>query len=179
MAKRAVEDLKVLPYFRTQYQARPRVPKVPGSGVHTLYSSRIAEDGTVELIPSGTEDIYASIQSHKDSVDIHMILARYNNGDETAFARVQGVYGDFTAMPTTFAQLLNTVIQGQDYFNSLPVEVRAKFDHSFEKFMASMDNMPEFMRKVGVTDEVSEGSSGVPKEGGPQSSDEPPVQKAD
>lgn len=139
--------------FQTQFNFHPRVVKEPGNSDHVIYSSRITEDGTVELVPSGVEDTYAMIQSHKDSVDIHQILARYKNGDETALQRVQGVFADVTRMPTTFAELLNTVLQGRDYFEGLPVETRAKFDHSFEKFMASMDNMSDFMERMGFTNE--------------------------
>ncbi|QXN75128.1 internal scaffolding protein [Microvirus mar29] len=151
---------KVIPFkqmsdFRNPFQARQRVMKEPGNSEHILYTSRIADDGSVELVPSGKEDIYAAIQSHKDSCDIHVLLARYANGDDTALSRVQGVYGDFTEMPKTYADLLNVVIRGEELFNSLPVETRAQFDHSLEKFIVSMDNMPEFLKKVGVKDDAS------------------------
>ncbi len=142
---------KKVEVFKTQFQPRERVFQNPGNSEHVLYSSRLAEDGSVELIPSGTEDLYAMIQSHRDSVDIHVLLARYNNGDIDALSRVQGTYGDFTQMPSTYAELLNTLIVAENQFNSLPVEVREKFDHSFEKYMVSMDDMPSFLEKMGVT----------------------------
>lgn len=138
--------------FRTQFSPRVfPIYKNPGSSVHTLYSSRITDTGEVELIPSGTEDIYAAIQSHKDSCDIGLMLSRFANGDPTALSRVQGTYGDFTSMPSTYADMLNAVIAGEDYFNSLPVDVRAKFDHSLEKFIVAMDDMPDFLSKLGVS----------------------------
>lgn len=135
--------------FRTMFEPSERVSKNVGNGMRKLYSSRIADDGTVELIESGQEDLYAAIQSHKDSCDIHILLARYANGDEMALSKVQGVYGDFTQMPKTYAELLNTVIAGENLFNSLPKEVREKFDHSLEKFMIAMDDMPSFLAKIG------------------------------
>lgn len=136
--------------FRTMFEPSKRVSKVVGDGMRKLYTSHIADDGTVELMESGQEDLYASIQSHKDSCDIHILLARYANGDEMALSKVQGVYGDFTQMPKTYAELLNTVIAGENLFNSLPKEVREKFDHSLEKFMIAMDDMPSFLSKIGV-----------------------------
>lgn len=136
--------------FRTQFDSRPRIRQLAGCGERILYKSELAPNGEIVLTPSGKEDLYASIQSHKDSCDIHILLARYNNGDAEALMRVQGSYGDFTQMPKTYAELLNSVIAGRVYFESLPVETRAKFDHNFEKFMMSMDNMENFMDLLGV-----------------------------
>lgn len=136
--------------FITQFDRPRRIYQDPGNGVRVLYTSKLQDDGTIDLIPSGTEDLYSAIQSHKDSCDIHVLLARYQNGDPDVLSRAQGAYGDFTNMPTTYAELLNSMIAGENYFNSLPVETRAKFGHSFEQFMLSMDDMSGFLEKLGV-----------------------------
>lgn len=135
--------------FKHQFQPHVRIRQAPGSGERVLYGSELLDNGEIALTPKGTEDLYQSIQSHRDSCDIHVLLARYRNGDAEALMRVQGHYGDFTDMPKTYAELLNTVISGRSYFESLPVETREKFDHSFEKFMMSMDNMSEFTKLMG------------------------------
>lgn len=135
--------------FMQQFQPHERVIQTAGSGVRQLYTSELQDNGEIALIPSGVDDLYASIQSHKDSCDIHVLLARYQNGDVEALSQRQGVYGDFTEMPKTYMELLNTVIAGRSYFDSLPVETREKFDHSFEKFMMSMDNMEQFAKIMG------------------------------
>lgn len=154
------------PRFRDLYSERGRVIENPGSPVRVLYTSQVADDGNVDLIPSGTENLYDFIQSHRDSVDIHVILKRFANGDVDALSRVQGHYGDFTTLPKTYAELLNTMIAGESYFNSLPLETRAKFDHSFEKFMVSMDNMPDFISKLGYEVSGSSKDIGEPGTGG-------------
>ena len=93
------------------------------------------------------------IQSHKDSVRLSIpCLRRYAQGDPDALSRVQAAYGDFTGLPSTYADLLNAVNDGKQYFESLPVDVRAQFNHSFSEFMASMDG-PDFWRKLGVVKE--------------------------
>lgn len=135
--------------WRSQYDPHDRVIQNPGSGTKILYAPKLQEDGTLKLVEAGKDDLYAEIQSHRDSCDIHVLLARYNNGDVSALSRIQGVYGDFTEMPKTYADLLNAVLAGEQMFKSLPVDVRAKFDHSLEKFMMSMDDMPSFLEKVG------------------------------
>ncbi|UPW40964.1 internal scaffolding protein [Sigmofec virus UA08Rod_5935] len=173
----ASENVKALPDFNNQFEARTRRVKNVGSGEKVLYTSRLAEDGTIELIESGKQNLYAEIQSHKDSCDIHILLARYQNGDPDALSRVQGAYGDFTELPKTYAELLNAVIAGEQMFMSLPVEIREKFDHSVEKFMVAMDDMPKFMEMMGY--EVSEKDSGLSRSNDPADSSEPVVQKAD
>jgi hypothetical protein len=52
-------------------------------------------------------------------------------------------------MPTSYAELLNKVNEGQSFFNSLPVDIRAKFNHNFAEFMAGMDK-PDFLDKLGI-----------------------------
>lgn len=62
--------------------------------------------------------------------------------------------------------MLNTVIQGENYFNSLPLETRSKFNHSFREWMASMDNMQEFVEKMGFSENSSHSNTeeSVPNE---------------
>lgn len=115
-----------------------------------LYAPQVAKDGTYELVESGRDDLYAAIQSHAESVDIHVILDRYARGDLAALSRVQGVYADVTGVPGTYAEMLNLVVAGEAQFNSLPLETRAKFDHSYAKWIAAMDNFSEWQKLMGI-----------------------------
>lgn len=160
--------------FMHQFQPHDRVHQAVGSGERLLYTSELQDNGEITLIPSGVEDLYASIQSHKDSCDIHVLLARYQNGDVEALSQRQGVYGDFTEMPKNYMELLNTVIAGRSYFDSLPVETREKFDHSFEKFMMSMDNMEQFAKLMGLEDPTPKPNPAPPTDPAP---DPAPVSK--
>lgn len=134
----------------TQFRPRTRFWTNPGSREKVLYAPEVAKDGTYVLVENGTEDLYAAIQSHAESVDIHVILDRYARGDLGALSRVQGVYADVTGMPGSYAEMLNLVVSGEAQFNSLPLETRAKFDHSFAKWIAAMDNFPEWQRLMGI-----------------------------
>lgn len=138
--------------FRTVAQAvesHPRVYTTPGEKVKTLYSPTFDEFGHMELKESGKENLYDFIQSHKESCDIHVILARFVNGDTTALSRRQMFYADITDFPATYADVVNTMHGAQDYFTHLPVEVRAKFGHDFNKFLASLDN-PQTLVDLGI-----------------------------
>lgn len=138
--------------FVTQYRPRIRFISNGGQRERILYQPKFDENGVMDLVESGKEDLYDFIQSHAESVDIHVILARFQNGDIDALSRVQGAYGDFTNMPTSYAELLNRVNEGQSFFNSLPVDIRAKFNHNFAEFMAGMDK-PDFLEKLGIKSE--------------------------
>jgi hypothetical protein len=140
--------------FSTQFDARDRIISNAGDRLKQLYEARVDSQGHIDLVESGTEDLYDYIQSFKESCDINTIVKRFAAGDTDVLARRQATYGDFTQLPGTYAELLNTVIQGENYFNSLPLETRAKFNHSFREWMASMDNMQEFVEKMGFSGEA-------------------------
>ena len=125
--------------FRTQFEREPVKSNV-GSREKITYGASYDEDGRIVLEEKGRENLYDYIQSHRDSCDIHVLLKRYANGEVDVLSQVQGSYGDFTEMPKTYAELLNKINEGETFFNSLPVETRAKFGHSFTQFMASLDS---------------------------------------
>ena len=118
-----------------------------GSPERKTYSSKIHDDGSIELIESGKEDWYGYIQSFADEVDINTILRKAALGDVSGLQKVQGFYADATTMPKSYSQLLQMVIDGERNFEQLPVEIRQKFDNDFYKFFSTMDT-PEWFDKM-------------------------------
>ena len=116
------------------------VKTTPGSGMKDTYKMHVDADGKRELKKSGEYNLYADIQSYKDSVSIDYILTRFVNGDETALSRVQGIYGDFTQMPTTMAELQQRVIDAEHLFNNLPLDIREQYNFSASEFFAQLDS---------------------------------------
>lgn len=111
-----------------------------GSPKKPLYRLFVDDDGKRELRKSGEYDLYAEIQSYKDSCSIEYILSRFAAGDTSALSRVQGVYGDFTEMPTTMAELQQRVIDATALFDSLPLDVREQYNFSPSEFFAQLDS---------------------------------------
>ena len=113
--------------FNTQYERifdsgkKLRFTSNVGDREKDIYTPKYDENGVMYLEKTGKENLYDFIQSHKDSVDIHVLLQKYAEGDISVMSRVQGVYGDFTEMPKTYADALNSMISAENYFNSLPV----------------------------------------------------------
>ncbi len=134
--------------FKTQFDSRDRVHANPGSSVRILYSPKFDEKGVMSLVESGKENLYEFIQSHKESCDIHVILERFARGDVSALERVQGTYGDFSNMPRTYADMLNLVHSAEDAFSNLPVDERAKYGHSFERWLIEFGPEPENVSDV-------------------------------
>ena len=141
--------MKIEKPFKTQYDARDRVESNPGNPVKQLYAGAYNERGQVELKEDGTEDLYAFIQSFAESTDIHSILQRYQNGEVDVLEKVQGFYGDITEMPKTYAEALQRIADSEKVFMSLPVDVRAKFGHSFSQFLAASQEA-DFLDRLGV-----------------------------
>ena len=137
-----------MPNFRTHYDRVPQFANV-GSRVKQLYAPRFDAEGRLILEESGQEDLYAYIQSHKQSCDIHEILARFCAGDTSALQRRQAAYLDTTGMPTTYAEALNAMIEAEAFFNQLPVETKDKFGQDFHQFLVSLDK-PETLEKLGI-----------------------------
>lgn len=135
--------------FKTQYDARDRVQSNPGNPIKQLYAGSYNERGQVELKEDGTEDLYAFIQSFAESTDIHSIMRRFENGEVDVLEKVQGFYGDVTEMPRTYAEALQRIADSEKVFMSLPVDVRAKFGHSFSEFLAA-SNDADFLDRLGV-----------------------------
>lgn len=126
--------------FDTQFNRdNHSIHSEPGSPIKKLYKMTVDDDGRRELKPCGEYDLQAEIDSHLASCSLEVILAKYFAGDVTALSRVQGVYGDFSNMPTTLAELSQRVIDAENIFNSMPLDVREQFNFSASEFFAQLN----------------------------------------
>jgi hypothetical protein len=74
--------------FSTQFDARDRIISNAGSRIKQLYEARVDNQGHIDLVESGTEDLYDYIQSFKESCDINTIVKRFAAGDTDVLARL-------------------------------------------------------------------------------------------
>lgn len=134
--------------FKTKYDAHTRVLQNPGSPVKVNYAPHYDEHGVLDLQPVGQTDLYAYIQSHAESCDIHVILDRFASGETDVLSQMQGFYADCSDMPKTYAEVLNSVIAGEQAFAGLPAEIKQRFGNSFAQWLSSFDK-PDFGEKMG------------------------------
>lgn len=125
------------PRFRTILD-RKKITSVPGSRFADTYSLKVADTGEKTLEQTGKVDLYAKIQSYKESCDIHVILERFVNGDESVLSANTPSFGDFTEFPTTYAEVLQRQHEAEQIFMDLPLDVRAEFHHSASEFFTSI-----------------------------------------
>lgn len=137
--------------FRSQYDGHSRVYLDPGDPVKHVYEGRYDPQGRFDLEEVGQEDLYGYIQSHRDSVEIHALLQRFSAGDESVLSRRQGFFADVSELPKTYAEVLQSVLVGEQTFNRLPVEVKQQFNNSFSEWLASFGT-EAFAASLGVAE---------------------------
>lgn len=123
------------------------VPSNPGNPKHQLYAPKVGSNGSVTLVEAGFENTDDYIQSFAQSTDLQVIMAQVAAGDLAALNRRPGSYGDFTKMPATFAEALQLQIDSKRLFDSLPNDVRRKFDNDPNKFFAAAGSQ-EWFEKI-------------------------------
>jgi len=84
-------------------------------------------------------------QHFKDECDINNILRQFNITGLLPESPISPQYGDFTGIGD-YHTALNKVIAAQDEFDSLPAQIRARFDNdpaSLIEFLNDEANRPE------------------------------------
>lgn len=102
-----------------------------GSGIKQEYVGKLDRDtGIIKLVPSKKKDLYAEIQSWKDSCDINKIVERYRSGEIDILNQVQGVYGDFSVAPSDLASAYAMSRDAEMQFDRLPSDVKERFNNN-------------------------------------------------
>lgn len=121
----------------------------PGSVWKDIYHGEVQPDGSIKLVFDKKENFYKRIQADSVGCDLPSIIARATAGDPTAFRQDAGFFGDVVGMPQTYADILNQVNAGKAKFESLPLDVREKFDFNFEKWFATLGSK-EWISNMGL-----------------------------
>lgn len=138
--------------FPTQYTETPRMYCNSGSKIVKLYKPQFDKNGHFELVEDGEDNLYEMIQSYKDSVDIHVLMKRFENGDIDALNKREGFYADISEYPTSYAQMFNLMQSAEDNFMQLPPDIREKFNNNFKEYLVeSQENSSSFLSKLGIS----------------------------
>lgn len=129
-----------------------------GCGVVPLYRADYTKEGVLELKEDGEHDLYADIQSHAASTDIHMILDRYFAGDPEALNRVQGSYIDASEVPDNYHEAMSLLYNARKDFLTLPPDIKEKFNNDPDQWIAALGTADWFakMQMPGVSTESSQ-----------------------
>lgn len=149
--------------FKTQYDVPDRCYSRSGERYKKDYAASRDEFGRLQLVEVGQTDVYAQIQSYRESTDLSVIISRFLNGDTTALNRNRAFYGDVSGVPTTLNEALRVIEDAKVNFDSLDSDVRARFDNDFGVFVSMMDNPLEWSKRF-KGGSVEETVSPVPSE---------------
>lgn len=136
----------------------------PGNKLHPVRHGKVLADGTITLVTDRLEDTDQIIDSYRESTDINNILSRISAGEIGLLNQKQGFFGDVTELPKTYAEMLDLLHRGEEFFNKLPVDVKSKYNNDFNQFFANFDKaMSEFF-PLKVDEKVVEPVEEVTKE---------------
>lgn len=116
--------------YRTQFDDHERFICESGREEYEVYT--VDDEG--DPVVSGVNNRYEEIQSHRESVELSVLLQRYAQGDETALNKCQGVYEDIVNSPKTLADVFEYVKDAENSFNNLPPGLRELFNNSPVEF---------------------------------------------
>lgn len=114
----------------------------------------------IEVKTVGYENIQDFINSFEDSCNISSLVARATRDPRLLIQR-EGMYGDFTDAPNTYAEYLNKINSVKADFDNLPEEIKKNFNNNPVVWFNSV-NDDDFMEKMGfVSSEVQKESGDV------------------
>lgn len=94
------------------------------------------DSGVYTVIESGSFNIQDKINLFKDDVEIYNILRRVGDGERDLLDRSKGSYLDITALPTNLHEAHAAMRNAQEFFQTLPVDVRKQYNNNFRQFIA-------------------------------------------
>ena len=161
--------------FRTPFEEKhARYYSPNGEKEVVVYTHHINKHGNKEFVENGTENIYEKIQAQAEESKIETLINRVIAGDVSAL-RPDGQYLDCTQMPKTLAEAQSMIADLQDTWGKLPIDLRAKYNHSVEEFVAAA-GQKEWLEYMGFMDipvvnvdnsaPITNVEKGLPNEGG-------------
>ena len=125
--------------FRSAY-SRPSMEDVSPSGgsrIAPVFQEITNDDGVREVVQIGVTDVQDYIQASFEDTLIYNVLARVASGDTSLLNQVAGEYLDLTDLPKNIHEASRLVNQSEQFFSSLPADVRKEFHNDFHEFLAA------------------------------------------
>lgn len=129
-----------------------------GSPIKHIYNPILNDDGTITLEVIGEENTDEAIEAAAESCSLDVLIQKYLHGDTSVLEKYKPMYMDLTEMPTNYADVLQYSITAEASFNTLPAEIKAKYENNWRIF-AMKAGTPEWYHDLGIdTDRKSDKS---------------------
>lgn len=129
--------------------SRDRSATTPTGDRHRpIFRKAKSAEGLPTLVEVGRQDLQEVIDSFAHSCDICTLIKRYEAGDSSVLARVQGVYADVTDLPNDLMTAHEILNNARRTYDSLTEEQKRDFG-TFDQFLAgvyTMINNPDLVK---------------------------------
>lgn len=112
-----------------------------GKPTRPVFVPVVNDKGYYDIVSKGEENMFDYIQSFSEECNINNIIARFNNGDINALNAVTGYYGDFTGMPNNLAEAFKLNINGREWFDNLPDDIKTIYNNDYTLFLNAIDTL--------------------------------------
>lgn len=96
-------------------------------------------NGRMVLAKTGEKNVYQMIQEAIPQTSLTAIINRLMKGDKSAIGDVVANFVDATKVPKNLMEAQNLMIYGERYFETLPTDVRNKYQNDLSAFFADVD----------------------------------------
>lgn len=106
------------------------------------YHLEVKSNGAKVLVEDKQKiNIYDRIQAANVGTDVKDLVRKYAlTGDPSALQKVQGQYGDFSAVTGSLIEMQARLDNAKTFFESQPLDFRKEFDNDIMKFLAAVDS---------------------------------------
>lgn len=136
--------------FRTKFEDRKPIYSEAGDPIKIEYGAKYDKKNNLVVEKKGTSNLYAYINSFKDSVDINVLLARFTNGDKEALNQRAANYLDISSVPSNIHEYIDFQRSCENLYNTLPVEIKEKFGNNMLQFMSQVGD-PEWNEIMNIS----------------------------
>lgn len=131
--------------FVTKYGERKVEFSCPGNRYKIEYELKITKDGQEVLKPCGQTDLQEYIDSFEPSVNLNNILERFERGETDVLEKAKGFYADISELPVKLQDVMNLNKAGQEFFDSLDVDVKEQLGSNYVDFLLNPGKLIEVL----------------------------------
>lgn len=133
--------------FRTRYTYEQHKPSCMGNHMKDVYELVVEKSGKKVVKKVGETDLQAAIDAEAASVDLRMILAQFEAGDEGALERAKAFYADVSEIPVNLQEIMQLNQEGSKFFYSLPKDIRAIYGNDYMQFVVDPGRVVDALEK--------------------------------
>jgi len=137
-----------VPRYYSPLDKPPVSPTPSGEPTYIKYQERINSSGSRFLEEVGKSNMYDLIQSSLEQSLIANVVRRVIMGDTTMFVERQ--FLDFVDMPKDYLSMQNNILALKQYFETLPLDIRASYEHNPEKYILDVGSDQWFATHEGL-----------------------------